>query len=159
MGFLGQTFNTNELPENQGSFDPIPDGWYNATIESCELKDTSTGGKLLNFGYSITGPSFQGRKVFDNINIINKSQKAEEIGRSQMGDIMRAVGLPSVQDSDQFVGGPLQIKVRTQPAKDGYEARNIVKGWKAIESGTPAAAPQQQSQPQQQTTAKPPWAK
>lgn len=137
MAFLGQTYNAEDLPQSQGNFDPIPDGWYSAAVESCELKDTSKGGKMLSFCYNVTGPNFAGRKVWDNINIINKNPKAEEIGRSQMGDIMRAAGLGNVQDTDQFIGANIQIKVRTEKS-EGYDPRNVVKGWKALEGGAPA---------------------
>jgi hypothetical protein len=58
-----------------------------------------------NCAYDITGPSHQGRVVFGNLNIKNANPKAEEIGRQQLGDIMRAIGLAKVTDTDQFIGG------------------------------------------------------
>jgi hypothetical protein len=98
------------------------------------------------------------------VNIRNQSQKAEEIGRQQLGEIMRAIGLARVEDSDQLIGGQLQIKVKireaTQRDKDaGYtESRNEVAGFKAISgSAIPVASkPAATSAP---AGAKPPWAK
>jgi len=158
MSFLGETFNAADLPQGTGNFDPIPAGVYTASITQANLKDTKDGtGKMIAIRYDITGPSHQGRVIFSNINIRNKSPKAEEIGRQQLGDIMRAIGLASLQDTDQLIGGQLQIKVDIEK-KEGYEARNQVKGFKALSGSlapAPAAAPAQAPA----AGAAPPWAR
>lgn len=157
MSFLGETFNAEELPQGTGSFDPIPAGQYDATITRADLKPTKDGsGQMIAVRFDITGPTHQGRVVFSNLNIRNKSLKAEEIGRQQLGDIMRAIGLPSVQDTDQLVGNALKIKVEIEK-KEGYEARNVVKAFKAA-SGSPAPAPAAQAPAGGGGTA-PPWAR
>lgn len=148
MAFLGEAFDVGALPEGK-SYDLVPEGWYNATIVKSELKDTSAGtGKKIDVRFDITGPTHQGRAIFTTINIRNPSQKAEEIGRQALGDIMRAIGLTQVQDSDQLIGGQLQIKVKVRYATEedkakGYtENRNEVAGYKAIGgSAAPFAAP------------------
>lgn len=158
MSFLGETFNAADLPQGTGSFDPIPAGVYTASITQANLKDTKDGtGKMIAVRYDITGPSHQGRVIFSNINIRNKSPKAEEIGRQQLGDIMRAIGLASLQDTDQLIGGQLQIKVDIEK-KEGYEARNQVKGFKAL-AGSPAPAPAAAPAPAPAAGAAPPWAR
>jgi len=137
MANLGQTFNKENLPESSG-FDPIPAGWYQASVSGAELKDTKDGeGQYIAVQYAILAPTHQGRVVFANINIRNKSAKAQEIGLSNLNGLMRSIGLTSISDSDQLVGGSCQIKVKIQAAKDGYEASNDVSGWKAIEGGVP----------------------
>lgn len=157
MSFLGETFNAADLPQGTGNFDPIPAGVYTASITQANLKDTKDGtGKMIAIRYDITGPSHQGRVIFSNINIRNKSPKAEEIGRQQLGDIMRAIGLASLQDTDQLIGGQLQIKVDIEK-KEGYEARNQVKGFKAL-AGSPAPAPAAAT-PAPAAGAAPPWAR
>lgn len=158
MSFLGETFNAADLPQGTGNFDPIPAGTYTASITQANLRDTKDGtGKMIAVRYDITGPSHQGRVIFSNINIRNKSPKAEEIGRQQLGDIMRAIGLASLQDTDQLIGGQLQIKVDIEK-KEGYEARNQVKGFKAL-SGSPAPAPAAAPAPAPAAGAAPPWAR
>jgi hypothetical protein len=71
MASLGQTFDVNELPQgNGGNYDPLPAGWYSATIAGAELKPTKDGsGQYIKVRYDITGPSHQGRVVFGNVNI------------------------------------------------------------------------------------------
>lgn len=166
MAFLGQTFDANNLPEGNGNFEPLPPGWYNATITQAELKPTKDGtGQYIKLRYDITGPTHQGRVVFGNLNIKNSSAKAEEIGRQQLGELMRAIGLAKVTDTDQLIGGSLSIKLTIRQAQDGYEAQNEVRGFKAISGSAPpfaasaAAAVAPSGAPEASSRAAPPWAK
>lgn len=141
MAQLSQTFSRDELPVSQG-FEPIPAGWYTATVTGAELKDTKAGdGQYINVQYTITGPEQQGRVIFGLINIRNASTKAQEIGLSNLNALMSAIGLEKVQDTDQLIGHDCQIKVKIRPAKDGYEASNDISGWKAQEGGVKMSAP------------------
>ena len=166
MAFLGQTFDVNTLPEgNGGTYDPLPPGWYTATITAAELKPTKDGsGQYIKIRYDITGPTHQGRVVFGNLNIKNASAKAEEIGRQQLGELMRAIGLARVQDTDQLIGGSLSIKLDVRPATDQYPAQNEVRGFKAITGSAPsfaapAASPAASAPAAASGKAAPPWAK
>ncbi len=157
MAFLGETFSTDELPQGQG-YDLLPDGWYSVTIVKAELGNTKSGtGQKIDVRYDITGPSHQGRVLFGSLNIRNQSQKAEEIGRQQLGEIMRAIGLAKVEDTDQLIGGQLQVKVKTKPADGQYEARNEVAGFKALSGAAPMASTT--TAKPAETKAAPPWAK
>jgi hypothetical protein len=168
MAFLGEGFAVDTLPESSGSYEPIPAGWYQVSITGADLKSTKDGtGEYIKLRYDITGPSHQGRVVFGNLNIQNKSPKAEEIGRQQLGELMRAIGLAKVVDTDQLIGGTLQIKVSIREARDGYEASNEVRGYKALSgsvpltaapSAPPASAPQPPAAAASSSTA-PPWAR
>lgn len=165
MAFLGQTFDADELPQgNGGNYDPLPAGWYNANITAAELKPTKDGsGQYIKVRYDITGPSHQGRVVFGNLNIKNASAKAEEIGRTELGNLMRAIGLAKVTDTDQLIGGSLSIKLDVRAATEQYAAQNEVKGFKAITGSAPtfatASAPAQAAAaPEASGKAAPPWA-
>lgn len=140
MAFLGESFNSDELPEGRGEFAPLPDGWYTANITKAEVRQTKAGdGSYIAVGYTITGPSHEGRVVFGNLNIRNKNPKAEEIGRQQLGDVMRAIGLAKVDDSDQLIGGSLSIKLATRKSEE-YGDQNEIKAYKAIAGSAPPAA-------------------
>jgi hypothetical protein len=162
MANLGETFEVSSLPQgNTGSFDPLPPGWYSATMSAAEIKNTKTGtGQYIALRYDITGPTHQGRVVFGNLNIRNASPKAEEIGRQQLGDICRAIGLARVGDTDQLIGNSLMIKLDIEKSEQ-YGDKNQVKGFKPIAGGAPpvmaktaAAAPAAAP-----AKAAPPWAK
>jgi hypothetical protein len=166
MAFLGESFSTDNLPVSDRSYDLIPEGWYTATITKAELGNTKSGtGQKIDTRYDITGPTHEGRVVFAAINIRNQSQKAEEIGRQQLGEIMRAIGLANVQDSDQLIGGQLQIKIKIRKATDndranGYtEDRNEIGGWKALAGGAIPVAAKPASAASAPAKASPPWAK
>ncbi len=161
MAFLTESFDVNELPVgNTGSLEPLPAGWYTCTISQAELKDTKAGnGQYIKLRYDITGPSHQGRVVFGNLNIKNANPKAEEIGRQQLGEIMRAIGLAKVADTDQLIGGQIAIKLEIKQDAQ-YGASNEVRGFKSVSGSVapaasmPAAAPAAAS-----GKAAPPWAK
>ena len=142
MASLNETFNSDDLPQGTNSYELLPDGWYTAKISKADIAATKDGsGQYIKMRYDITGPTHQGRVVFGNLNIRNKSQKAEEIGRQQLGEVMRAIGVKSLQDTDQLIGGSLSIKVATKPADGQYEAGNEIKGFKALGGGAPSAPP------------------
>lgn len=160
MAFLPQAFDAADLPQGTGNFEPLPSGWYDVAITGAELKSTKDGnGSYIKVRYDVTGPTHQGRVVFGNLNIQNASAKAEEIGRQQLGEIMRAIGLSRVQDTDQLIGGNLSIKLEVKPADGQYSAGNEVRGFRALSGGTApkpqAAAPSAPAS----TRAAPPWAK
>jgi hypothetical protein len=168
MATLGESFNADDLPTgNSGEYELLPEGLYSAMIAKAEVGQTKSGtGTKIDLRLDITGPTHQGRVIFAAINIRNQSAKAEEIGRQQLGEIMRAIGLPRVEDSDQLVGGQLQIKVKIKhPSPDdvarGYsQARNEVGGYRALAgAGLPAPAVAKAAAAPAASSAKPPWAK
>jgi hypothetical protein len=158
MAFLSQSFDVSDLPQPSKDYGPLPVGWYSATISGAEVKETKAGtGEYIAVKYSITGPTHEGRVIFGNLNIKNPNPKAEEIGRQQLGDIMRAIGLARVTDTDQLIGGNLVIKLDVKN-DEKYGDRNEVKGFKAVMgaiSGLPTAAPAAPVS----AKAAPPWTK
>lgn len=152
--------NRNELPENENNFEPVPAGNYDVQIKSGEVKTTKDGtGKYIAVGYQILGPTHQNRIVFGNFNIQNKSADAERIGRSQLGDLLTAINLDVIQDTDQLIGKILTIKVKIRPAKGEYEASNDVVGWYASKgSSMPTGSiPKTPATPIQSEAPKAPW--
>jgi len=159
MARLDIGFSADELPESRGDYEPLPEGWYSAEIGDAEIRVTKDNtGQYIRCRYNITGPTKAGRVVFGNLNIMNKSQKAEEIGRQQLGELMRAVGIGRLEDTDQLIGCPLQIKLSIRPAENGYAAQNDVRGFRAPEGAARSTAAPAASGA---TTGKaaPPWAK
>lgn len=162
MAFLNQEFNINELPVGTGgNFEPLPAGWYTVTITQADLKDTKAGGgQYIKLRYDVTGPTHQGRVVFGNLNIKNANPKAEEIGRQQLGEVMRAIGLAKVTDTDQLIGGQISIKLDVKQDAQ-YGASNEVKGFRSVSgSAAPAAASMPAAgAPAATSKAAPPWAR
>jgi len=156
MSFLDAPISINELPESSNSFEPLPAGWYQANIKGAEVKATKAGnGQYIAIQYDILGPTHQGRVVFGNLNIRNPNPKAEEIGRQQLGEVMRAIGLTTVTDTDELIGGQLSIKLSIRKSEE-YGDNNDVKGFKAINGG-PATQPK--DAPKKSASSSAPWEK
>lgn len=156
MAQLLETFSVDALSQSTNNYEPLPPGWYTAIVNGAEIKNTKAGtGQYIAVRYDITGPTHQGRVVFGNLNIKNPNPKAEEIGRQQLGELMRAIGLTTVQDTDQLIGGQLMIKLDVRESEQ-YGASNDVKGYKANSAAPKAAAPVANAA---SSKASPPWVK
>lgn len=155
MAKLGQTYVADDLPKSERDFSPLPDGWYAVTISEADVKSTKAGnGSYIKMRLDVTGPTHQGRVIFSNINIRNPNPKAEEIGNQQLGELMRAVGLPRLEDTDQLIGRSLSVKLTTRVSEQ-YGDQNEVKAYKAAGGAAPAS-----SAPAAASGAKsPPWAR
>ena len=169
MAFLDQPINAADLPEDTGGdYSPLPPGEYQTIIKDAELKPTNDGtGQYIKLRLDVTGPTHAGRVVFSNINIRNKSSAAEQIGRAQLGAIMKAIGLATLSDTDELIGGSLTVKLAIREARTDektgktYEASNEVKAYKANEGAMPSAPATmpKTSAPAAPTKAAPPWMK
>ena len=173
MASLGQTFDVATLPASSGNYEPLPAGLYDARITEAGILTTASGtGRYIKIRFAILGPSGAGRMVFAQLNIENASAKAEEIGRQQLGELMRALGLQRVDDTDQLMNGECQIKLGVRPERTDpvtgrtYPASNEVVGYKGyvaksaapalnVVNGAAAPAPAKPTE----RKASPPWAK
>jgi len=152
---LNEAFTLASLPTSNRTYDVVPAGWYVAQITDAEIKDTKRGdGKYIKIRYDIQGPNHQGRVVFGNLNVNNPNPAAEKIGRQQLGDIMRSVGMSNVTDTDELLGKTMQIKIDIRDSEQ-YGPSNEVKAWKALAAGmapAPAVKP-----PASNAKTAPPW--
>jgi len=158
MAFLGQSIRAEDLPQSTGDFEPLPAGLYTVSIASAELTPTKDGsGQYIKLKLNVIAPTHQGRTIFSNLNIRNQSAKAEEIGLQQLGAVMRAIGLATIEDTDQLIGGTLIAKVDIRTSEQ-YGAQNEVKAYKPLSGAAPAKPQQAAAQPQQAAApAKRPW--
>lgn len=166
MANLGQTFSEKDLPEgNDGEFLALPAGDYQVRIIEATLNDNKAGtGQYIKLRMDVIGPTHQGRVIFSNLNIRNQSEKAEQIGLQQLGEVIRAIGLPSISDTDQLVGGNLVVRLKVKDDAEYGDAngkKNEVSAYKAIVgSKPPQQAMPRQSAPQPAAAGNtPPWVK
>ena len=147
IDFSNFDVNASEYDEDN-SFDLVPAGWYQMFISKAELRPTKSGGSMISVTYDITGPTHQGRKVFGNFNWENANPVAQEIGRKQFAQQIRALGLPGIQSLDDLINLPFDGKVGIQKSKDPqYEDSNRVTAFAVAGSksggGVAQVAPQQ----------------
>lgn len=161
---LGITYNTADLPESTG-FDTIQAGWYKAQIEESDVKSKEQGKSGLSSKYKILGPTSANRTFFDYINLRNPSADCEAIGRQSLGELLRAVGIPSLSNTDQLLGKTLEIFISRDPAKSDYDKEradkdgfvNKITRYRAINAQPSTGAAPVQSGPIGGPAAAPPW--
>lgn len=124
--------------EPQQSFDPIPKGWYDLNIESCELKPTKAGtGSYLSLQLKVQGGEFNNRTVFDMITYSNPNAQAVEIGHRKLSALCRAVGIVELKSTDMLLNRLVAAKVGIKIDKTGeYDPQNDVKEYKNAAAAT-----------------------
>jgi hypothetical protein len=134
---LENSFDINDLPQSTSN-DPLPAGEYPVSIERVEVRATKAGnGSYLSIMYRVIGPNYTNACVFGNLNIVNQNAKAEEIGRQQLGSLMRSCGLVKLGDTDELIGRECIIRVAVKEDAQ-YGPRNEVKSFKSYGSSAPA---------------------
>jgi hypothetical protein len=113
---------------DRGDFEVMPKGEYKLKATEAELKSTKDGnGKYLATTFEVVSPSeFAGRKVWQNFNIFNSSEKAEKIGREQVAGWAKACGRPNAKDSDELLERAFSCKLDIEKGAGGYSDRNKI---------------------------------
>ncbi len=159
---LSEAFQIEEMPESSVPL-AIPAGWQTFTISEAEIKETKArNGQYIKLRLDVLGGEYDGRVIFENVNVRNQNEVAERIGRQQLGEIMRATGIASLNDTDQLIGGTLMAKLAVKKDEDYGDENgdvNVIKAFKSID-GTAAPAPSANKTAQKRAIDnKPPWAK
>ena len=124
----------------------IPADSYKAHITGSEMKPTKANdGSYCALELTILEGEYAGRKLYDNLNLVNANATASEIAYRTLSAICHAVGVFQVDDTQALHAKPLMIKVGLQAAGKGgdgnmYEARNTVRGYSPIEGANAAGA-------------------
>jgi len=139
MALLDEKIIVNDVPERSG-FDPIPAGKYDVMITGSEIKNTKAGdGKILVLQFEIQGAKYEGRKLFENLNIRNPNSVAQDIARQQLAELLRALGKESLTDTEELHGKrvSIQLNVEVQKATTAYpnpQPRNVIKKYMSLNS-------------------------
>jgi hypothetical protein len=170
MAFLGGTFDATNV-EPSAPIEILPPGKYPVQIVKSEMKDTKSGtGQLLAIEMEIIDGPAKGRKLWENLNLVNPNPQAQEIAQRTLSAICHAVGRLQVSDSEELHFKPMIASVEVEPEgpdRNGIirKAKNIIKGYTANGVNiAPAFQPQQRTvnnpPPQaaaRPATASPPW--
>jgi hypothetical protein len=124
------------------SFDPIPDGRYDVVASAVAVKPTKDGtGRMLTVTWTVIDGDYKGRKLFDRLNVVNKSEVAQKIGRAQLGNRLKATGLEGENDMGKIVGRECNLSVRIRAAEGAYQASNEINRADAIGGVSRPSAP------------------
>lgn len=151
MAMLPGSFNSEEH-DDMDSYDIIPEGEYVAMIDESTIKPTKKAleeagnnadlplenysGLRLNLRFKIMGGDYDGKYIFNGLNIKNPNPVAVEISQKELATICRAVGKVSIQDSAELHNTPMSIKVKVKPATAQYEAQNAIKSYEPFKGGS-----------------------
>lgn len=110
-------------------FKPLPVGTYGAKIVKAELKMTKDSfGQRLSIEYALLGgKGVANRRVFDNINLKNKSEKATQIGMGALKKLLITLGLDcsSFVDSQVLVGQMIGLKLKIEQSEEHGDTNKI----------------------------------
>jgi len=118
--------------EHKQEFSVLKPGDYTVMVTNAKVADTKDGtGRYIKVELKTT----DGRVVFANINIKNKNELATKIGQAQLAELCEACGLTSVEDTDQFVGQTIQVRLKVK-RDDAYGDKNEVAKYMKYQIGS-----------------------
>ncbi len=190
MADLGFTVNTEELPEAKNmDFSPLPAGKYMVVLTNSRLLPTNDTKTLMTqAGYSdydafrkvnkeadgylalemdVQTEGFVGRKLFHNLNLINKSQQAQEIAAGQLRQILEAFSMKTFSGKSEDLHGKrmsVDVKVeagginKKETAAQGTEVRYPPQN-KCVKFSAPGAVVAASTQATGTTGKGAPWAR
>ena len=107
--------------------DLLPAGKYRAQIVESEMRVTKNGmGQFLWLMLDIIEGDYKGRKIFDQLNLVNPNPTTVEIAQRTLSAICHATGKMHVSDSEELHLMPMTILVKIRPPKNGYGESNAI---------------------------------
>lgn len=146
-------------------FEVLPPDRYHVYISGTEMKPTKANtGEYLEVEYTVVDGDYEGRKLWSRHNIVNPSEKAQQIARQELSAICHAVGVLKVEDSAELHDRPLLIEVGIEKNRQNDTDVNRVKAWMPASGAAPAKtaakpAPKAPTPAAAGAKAPPPWAK
>ncbi len=127
-------------------YELLPAGKYRAQIVESEMRVTRNGmGQFLWLMLDILDGEHKGRKIFDQLNLVNPNPTTVEIAQRTLSAICHATGKMHVSDSEELHLIPMTIQVKIKPPKNGYGESNAIaylppeRGAAAVRVAKPAA--------------------
>jgi hypothetical protein len=121
----------------QAAPEPVPADRYKVSASKAEMEPTKeAGGQMLKLEFTILEGPFTGRKLFERLNLVNKSEMAMQIAYGTLSAVCRAVGQIQVNDTAELLGKPCIVDVALRPAEGNYGPQNKITKYHSL-SGVP----------------------
>lgn len=127
--------NVADYADIKGSSEPLPAGWYAATIEEESDQISQAGNEMLKLNFSLGN----GRRVASWYNTGHPKENVKEIAFKELTRLADACGLAALGKSAELVGRKCEIKLEP----DG--SFNKIKAYRSLERSpapTNGSAPQ-----------------
>ena len=132
---MGGVFDADQH-ESLGSFDPIPAGDYAMAITGSSMAETKAKtGKYYKFEFTILEGDHKGRKLWNNLNVINPNPIAVEIAKKELSTICKACNKRKITDTMELHGIPFIGKIKVRPAEGDWPATNGMVNYKPLKGG------------------------
>ena len=122
------------------------------------MKPTKAGdGAYLELELQVIEGQYQGRKLWDRLNLNNANETTVKIAKGTLSAICRAVGVLQPTDSCELHDLPLVAKVACRKRDDTEELTNVIKSYKKRDAvaAVPASSPAPAKAAA--TSSTPPW--
>jgi hypothetical protein len=146
------TFNPQKYsagrPSSKRTFEPLPEGWYEGRIKDLSVKEWPDGGMSLQVTWEVNDEGFQGRLIWQTLNLKHKDPAKSLKAKYLLADICNAV------DSGPITLGPGQPpeKLRNKecsielillaPSPPKYpDAKNFLRAVRPVSSDEPGQVP------------------
>ncbi|WP_311276129.1 DUF669 domain-containing protein [Methylobacterium sp. WCS2018Hpa-22] len=153
MADLGFSLSVDDVIETP-DFEPMPEGDYELQIVEADVRANSKGtGSLLEYKAEVVSGEFEGKSIFERINIRHENATAQAIGQKALQDLIKAAGVRGVSDTDELLYKPFfaRVAIEAYKSRNGEDrTRNVVKGYlyegaptppESKPAATPAATP------------------
>lgn len=99
----------------------------NLVVSNVTDRTTSKGGKAINITFEIVGGDYSTWKVSKSFNIVNDSEKAQQIGREQLKTFMHCAGMNTekLENINDLMHQKVRAKVGTTTSQDGKQFLDI----------------------------------
>lgn len=159
MAQLPGAFNPNDHDE-MGTYEALPVGDYPAKITNSQKKESNRtpGNFYWKLEFEITEGKAKGRKVWTNLNLINRNSDAVEIANRELTSICKACGVGAINDTEELHGRPLIITLKVVPSTPKYPESNAISGYKRIAGlATPTPTTEASDEPEEKGEGQMPW--
>ena len=130
-------FQASEVAPDMGFQDPIPEGWYNASMFESALAPNKNGnGAVLTCKFKVIDGYYKSNVVTARLNIRNTNEIAQRIGLGQLSAICHSVNVLNCVDSNMLHNIPLKLKVSIL-FQDGYSPSNNIVAYRSAQEDVP----------------------
>tara|TARA_X000001382_G_scaffold95437_1_gene69872 strand:- start:4346 stop:4798 length:453 start_codon:yes stop_codon:yes gene_type:complete len=91
---------------SEGSSIELSEGWTDAVIDEVIQKTSGAGNQYVSVRFSL--PQFNGKKLWENLNVSHPREEVREIAYRILANIMSAVGINSIRDEKN----PAELQMR-----------------------------------------------
>lgn len=145
MAQLNGEFRLEDVPDDDRPMGLLPSDRYRLQVIEGDIQLTKRGREQHEGGeefakcdqqilltLEVIGGPFANRRVWDKIQYINRNPTTQRIAQITMGNLLIALGLKAIKDTDELLfrpfDGMIGLEKQSQKSKDeGYPQKNTVR--------------------------------